>query len=194
MVKYGIILPSALLRGITSNHKEDFYCLNCFHSYNTEKKFRKHEKVCNDHDYGHVEMPNKDNKILKHNHREKSLKAPFMIYVDLECFLEKMHSCQNNLEKCYTEKKTKHTPSGYLLLTNCLFDAAKNNLDCYRGKDCMEKFCKDLREHAMRIDNYEKKEMTLLTDEKNKSYESQNVYDDDDDDDDDNNNKKYIKK
>ena len=24
---------SRLLRGITSNHKEDFYCLNCFHSY-----------------------------------------------------------------------------------------------------------------------------------------------------------------
>ena len=22
---------SALVRGITSNHKEDFYCLNCFH-------------------------------------------------------------------------------------------------------------------------------------------------------------------
>ena len=80
---------SALLRRITSNHKEDFYCLNCFHSYNTEKKFRKHEKVCNDHDYCHVEMPNKDNKKLKHNHRGKSLKAPFMIYADLECFLEK---------------------------------------------------------------------------------------------------------
>ena len=26
---------SALLRGITSNHVGDFYCLNCFHSYNT---------------------------------------------------------------------------------------------------------------------------------------------------------------
>ena len=24
----------ALLRGITSNHKQDFYCLNCFHLYN----------------------------------------------------------------------------------------------------------------------------------------------------------------
>ena len=24
---------SALLRGTISNHKEDFYCLNCFHSY-----------------------------------------------------------------------------------------------------------------------------------------------------------------
>ena len=29
---------SRLLRGITSNHKEDFYCLNCFHSYKTKQK------------------------------------------------------------------------------------------------------------------------------------------------------------
>ena len=29
---------SALLRGITSNHDGDFYCLNCFHLYSTEKK------------------------------------------------------------------------------------------------------------------------------------------------------------
>ena len=28
---------SALLRGITSDHVGDFYCLICFHSYRTEK-------------------------------------------------------------------------------------------------------------------------------------------------------------
>ena len=50
-------------------------------------------------------MPDEDNKILKYNHGEKSIKAPFMIYADLECLLEKMHSCQNNLGKSYTEKK-----------------------------------------------------------------------------------------
>ena len=50
-------------------------------------------------------MPNEDNKKLKYNHGEKSLKAPFMIYADLECLLEKMHSCQNNPGKSYTEKK-----------------------------------------------------------------------------------------
>ena len=27
-----------LLRGITSNHDGDFYCLNCFHSYRTKGK------------------------------------------------------------------------------------------------------------------------------------------------------------
>ena len=46
---------------------------------------------------------------------------------------------------------------GYSLFTNCSFDAAKNKLDCYRDKICVEKFCKDLREHVMRIVNYEKK-------------------------------------
>ena len=29
---------SALFRGVTLNHDGDFYCLNCFHSYSTEKK------------------------------------------------------------------------------------------------------------------------------------------------------------
>ena len=61
-------------------------------------------------------MPDEDNKTLKYNHGEKSLKTPFMIYADLECLLEKMHSRQNNLEKSYTEKKL----SMRLLVTHCL--------------------------------------------------------------------------
>ena len=121
-------------------------------------------------------MPNKDNKILKYNHGEKSLNVPFMIYADLECLLEKMHSCQNNLGKSYTEKKAKHAPSGYSLFTNSSFDETKNKLDCYRGKGfCMERFCKDLRDHAMKIINYEEKEMIPLTDKETKSYEKQKV-------------------
>ena len=35
---------SGLLRGITSNHKEGLYCLNCFHSYRTENKLESHKK------------------------------------------------------------------------------------------------------------------------------------------------------
>ena len=39
----------------------------------------------------------------------------------------------------------------------------------------MERFCKDLKEHATEIINYEKKEMIPLTDKENKSYEKQKV-------------------
>ena len=35
---------SALLRGITSDHVGDFYCLICFHSYRTEKYLKNMEK------------------------------------------------------------------------------------------------------------------------------------------------------
>ena len=35
----------ALLKGITSKHKGDFYCLDCFHSYSREEKLKKHKKV-----------------------------------------------------------------------------------------------------------------------------------------------------
>ena len=82
----------ALLRRITSNHKGGFYCLNCFHSYSTKNKLKRHERACNDHDYCYVKMPDEDNKILKYNHGEKSMKAPFIFYADLECLLEKIHS------------------------------------------------------------------------------------------------------
>ena len=64
---------STLLRGIKSKHNGDLYCLNCFHSYSTEKK---HEKVCKSHDYCCV---------LKYNFGEKLMKVPFVIYAELEC-------------------------------------------------------------------------------------------------------------
>ena len=38
---------SALLQKISSNLKEDFYCLNCFNSYTTKKKLKEHGEICN---------------------------------------------------------------------------------------------------------------------------------------------------
>ena len=73
---------SGLLTGITSNHKEDFYCLNCFHSYITKNKLELNKKICENHDYCNVEMPNEANKIIKYNQGEKSIKSLFIIYAD----------------------------------------------------------------------------------------------------------------
>ena len=95
---------SALFKRILSNHNEDFYCLNCFSSYTTKNKFKEHEEICNNHDSCSIDMPSWAEKTLKYNLGEKSLKAPDVIYIDLECMLKKVQSCQNNLGKSYTEK------------------------------------------------------------------------------------------
>ena len=133
------------------------HCLNCFRSYRTKSKLEFHKKICEDCDFCHVEMPTKNNNIMKYNHGEKSMKVPFAIYADLECLLKKMSTCINNPNESSTTKINKHIPSGYSIFTGCSFDESKNKLNYYRDNDCMKKFCKDLRIHATKIINYEKK-------------------------------------
>ena len=165
-----------LLRGVTSSHKEDFYCLNCFRSYRTKNKLEAHKKICENHDYCNVEMPTKDNNIIKYNQGEKSIKLPFVVYADLECLLGKMSTCQNNPNESSPTEINKHKPSGYSLFTHFSFDQTENKLDYYRSNDCMKKFCKDLREHATKIINYEKKKMIPLTTEEKIHYNEQEIY------------------
>ena len=166
---------SGLLRRITSNHNGDFYCLNCFHSYKTEKKLRKHERICSDHDFCHLKMPDENNKILKYIPGKKSLRVPFIIYANLEFLLRKINTCLNNPDKSYTEKKAMHKPSGYSLATCCSFDKSKNENKYYRGKGCIKMFCKDLKDQAMKIINYAKKEMIPLTNEEKETHENQKI-------------------
>ena len=103
----------------TGNNHGDFYSFNCFQSCTTENKLKKHNKVCDNHDYCYVEMPEEYNKLLKCNQGEKSIKSPRIIFADSECLLEKTNTCHNNPEKSSTTKISKHTPSGYSLFTHC---------------------------------------------------------------------------
>ena len=79
---------NALLCKITSNRIGDFYYLNFFHWYSTEDKLKRHYSVCKNNDYCYTEISKEDNKTLKYNHGEKSMKAPFVIYADMESLLK----------------------------------------------------------------------------------------------------------
>ena len=105
MVKDGTISTlKVLLREISSSNNGDFYCLNCFHSYCTHNKLKKHERVCNNHDYCHVDMP-KEHEKIKYLPGEKSLKAPFIICADLECLLKKRNIVKIILKILIQRKK-----------------------------------------------------------------------------------------
>ena len=45
------------------------------------------------------------------------------------------------------------------------FRSIENKHYVYRGKNCMKKVCKFLREHTIKIINFKKKQMKLLTKE-----------------------------
>ena len=55
------------------------------------------------------------------------------------------------------------------------FRSIENKHDVYGGKDCMKTFCEFLREYAMKITNFKKKKMKLLTKEWQQSYENAKI-------------------
>ena len=131
---------SALLRGITSKHHGDFYCLNCFRSFETKNEFQLHKRLCENKDFCNIIMPSEGTNILEFNQHQKSDKAPFIMYVDLKYIIEKIDGCKNNSENSSTAKVSKHIPSGFSMSTICLFRTTKNKRDVYSSKDCMKKF------------------------------------------------------
>ena len=83
-------------------------------------------------------MPSEDIKMLEFNQYQKSDKAPFIIYADLESITEKIDGCKDNPENSSTTKVSEHIPSGFSMFTISSFRSIKNKHDVYRGKDCMK--------------------------------------------------------
>ena len=128
-----------------------FYRLNCLHSFATENKRESHKKVCENKDFCNVLMLSENTKILKFDQYQKSEKASFIIYVDLECLIEKIDECKNNPENLSTTKVGEQIPSDFSMSSISSFTSIENKHDVYRRKDCMKKLCESLREHAMKI-------------------------------------------
>ena len=107
-------------------------------------------------------MPSEDTKILEFNQYRKFDQAPFVIYTDLGCLIEKIDGYKNNPENSSSTKVSEHIPSGFSTSTISSFKKIESKHDVYRGKDCMKKFCESLREHAMKIINFKKKKNEVI--------------------------------
>ena len=57
-------------------------------------------------------------KLLELKQSQKSDKAPFINYADLECIIEKIDACKNNPEKLSATKVSENTPSIFLNVYN----------------------------------------------------------------------------
>ena len=101
------------------------------------------KKVCKNNDCCSVEMPSEVTKILYFNQYHKSDKAPFIIYADIECLIEKIDGFKNNPKNSSTTKVGEH----HIIISSS--KSTENKHDVYRGADCIKKFCESLRGHAI---------------------------------------------
>ena len=62
--------------------------------FSTNSKHKSDKKVCENKDFCNTVMPFEDTNMLEFNQYQKSDKAPFVIYADLECSIETIDGCK----------------------------------------------------------------------------------------------------
>ena len=88
------------------------------------------------------------------------------------CKVEMPTKLNETLKYNYSLKSLRTQFVIYADLECLLLKQSKQNKQIfYRGRDCIKKFCSDIKELRARIVNYEQKEMIPLTDNENKYYE-----------------------
>ena len=95
-------------------------------------------------------MPSEDIKILEFNQYQKSEKATFIIYADLECLIEKIDGVKIIL-KIHSQQKQANI--FHEMTTISSFKTIENKYDVQRGKDYIKKFYESFKEHTIKIIN-----------------------------------------
>ena len=74
-------------------------------------------------------MPSEYTKILEFIRDQKSDKAPFIIYEDLECIIERIDGCKNNSENSSATKVSEHVLSDFSISELSSFRSIENRND-----------------------------------------------------------------
>ena len=92
-----------------------------------------------------------DTAIFVFNQYLKCIKAPYMVYTDVESLIERIDGCKNNPEQSSTTKTGECIPCEYSVSMIQAFDSIGNNRNVCRSEIVGKTFCESLQEHAIKI-------------------------------------------
>ena len=106
------------------------YCLQCF---SNKTGFQEHKEICLEIN-GKQSVELRSGSIKFKNHF-KQLAAPFKIYVDTECILEKTHINDRDKNTSYTEKHQHHISCSFVYKVVCIDDKFSKSVALYREEN-----------------------------------------------------------
>ena len=126
----------------TKRKERKHFCMYCLQCFSSERVLNEHMENCITlNGTQAIIMPNENNNRLNFHSFYKQLAIPYVIYADFEAITEKIHGCQPNDEKSFTEAYQKHTDCGYgYKLVCCYDDKYSKPLQLYRGQNSVYKF------------------------------------------------------
>ena len=158
---------SHLLASQASNGKrKEHFCLRCLNPLWCEEALSKHKEYCDDYEGVKIELPKKGT-MLKFKNYHRSEKVPFIVYVDFECCIKPMQSCEPNPESSYTKQYQKHEPSSFCYYIKCFDDEVyEPKLVSFTGEDAVQKFVEMLEKDIIEITSIPEKKMIFGKEEK----------------------------
>ena len=134
----------------TKHEHRKHFCMHCLQCFSREDVLTEHKNNCiSINGKQAIKMPEKDNNTLKFMNHHKQLPVPFVIYADFEAITEKIHGCQPNNEKSYTEAYQKHTDCGFGYKVVCCYDDKYTKpVQIYRGENAVYKFMENMLEEV----------------------------------------------
>ena len=78
--------------------------MDVFYSFRTKNNLDTHKRVCENKVFCNAIMLSEDTTTLEFNQYQKFDKAPFIIYADLECIMEKVDGRKNNAGNLFCNK------------------------------------------------------------------------------------------
>ena len=126
-----------------TKHKErKHFCMHCLQCFSSERVLNDHKENCiTVNGTQAINMPDKNNNILKFKNFHKQQAVPFVIYADFEAITETIQGCRPYDEKSFTEAYQKHTDCGYgYKLVCCYDDKYTKPLQLYRGQHAVYGF------------------------------------------------------
>ena len=134
----------------TKHEHRKHFCMHCLQCFSSDRVLSNHKDICIQvNGTQAVKMPTKDNNILKFNNFHKQQPVPFVIYADFEAITEKIHGCQQEGKKSYTEAYQKHTDCGYGYKVVCCYDDKYTKpIQLYRGENAVYKFMENILEEV----------------------------------------------
>ena len=134
----------------TKHEHRKHFCMNCLQCFSSDRVLSDHKDICIQvNGTQAIKMPNKDNNILKFNNFHKQQPVPFVIYADFEAITEKIHRCEQDGNKSYTEAYQRHTDCGYGYKVVCCYDDKyTKQIQLYRGEKAVYKFIENILEEV----------------------------------------------
>lgn len=113
-----------------------YFCLYCLHGFRKETVLQEYKQYCSVREAQRIEFPVQgENDALKFKDVEKTLKVPFVIYVDFETINRKVRTCAPNPEQSATTATTEREVCSYSYKAVCEDPQYTKPTVIYRDED-----------------------------------------------------------